>query len=129
MKLPYILGIETSCDETSVAILQGTKVLSHVTASQIQQHQSFGGVFPELASRLHTENIGYVLTTAIKESKLNPKDIQAVAVTRGPGLIGALHIGLQTAKVFAALHNIPLLGVHHHAAHLEAARLDRKSVV
>jgi N6-L-threonylcarbamoyladenine synthase len=125
MKLPYILGIETSCDETSVAILQGTKVLSHVTASQIQQHQSFGGVFPELASRLHTENIGYVLTTAIKESKLNPKDIQAVAVTRGPGLIGALHIGLQTAKVFSALHNIPLLGVHHHAAHLEAARFTQ----
>jgi tRNA A37 threonylcarbamoyltransferase TsaD len=78
MSLPYILGIETSCDETSIAILQGTKVLSHVTSSQIQQHQSFGGVFPELASRLHTENIGYVLTTALQEAKLNPKDIQAV---------------------------------------------------
>ena len=125
MRLPYILGIETSCDETSVAILQGTKVLSHVTSSQIQQHQSFGGVFPELASRLHTENIGYVLTTALQEAKLNPKDIQAVAVTRGPGLIGALHIGLQAAKVFAALYQIPLIGVHHHAAHLEAARFTQ----
>ncbi len=118
----YILGIETSCDETSIAIVSGTTVLSHVTASQIKQHESFGGVFPELASRLHTENIGYVLQTALKESKLTFKDLSGIAVTRGPGLIGALHIGLQSAKMLAARLNIPLMGVHHHAAHLEAAR-------
>ncbi len=118
----YILGIETSCDETSVAIVSGTKVLSHVTASQIKQHEAFGGVFPELASRLHTENIGYVLQTALHESTLSFKDLSGVAVTRGPGLIGALHIGLQSAKMLAARLNIPLIGVHHHAAHLEAAR-------
>lgn len=118
----YILGIETSCDETSVAIVSGTKVLSHVTASQIKQHEAFGGVFPELASRLHTENIGYVLQTALQESTLSFNDLSGIAVTRGPGLIGALHIGLQSAKMLAARLNIPLIGVHHHAAHLEAAR-------
>lgn len=118
----YILGIETSCDETSIAIVSGTNVLSHVTASQIKQHEAFGGVFPELASRLHTENIGYVLQTALKESQLSFKDLSGIAVTRGPGLIGALHIGLQSAKMLAARLNIPLMGVHHHAAHLEAAR-------
>jgi len=92
---PIILGIETSCDETSFAVLQGLHVLSHVTSSQIKQHQSFGGVFPELASRLHTENIGYVMMTALQEAKMDPQQLSAVAVTRGPGLIGALHIGLQ----------------------------------
>ena len=122
MNAAYILGIETSCDETSIAIVSQTKVLSHVTASQIKQHEAFGGVFPELASRLHTENIGYVLQTALKESKLSFKDLSGIAVTRGPGLIGALHIGLQSAKMLAARLHIPLLGVHHHAAHLEAAR-------
>jgi N6-L-threonylcarbamoyladenine synthase len=122
---PIILGIETSCDETSIAILQGQTVLSHVTSSQIQQHQSFGGVFPELASRLHTENIGYVLTTALKEAKCQGEQLDAIAVTRGPGLIGALHIGLQTAKVLAAYYRIPLLGVHHHAAHLHAGNFTR----
>lgn len=118
----FVLGIETSCDETSIAMVSGTKVLSHVTASQIKQHEAFGGVFPELASRLHTENIGYVLQTALKQSKLTFNDLSAIAVTRGPGLIGALHIGLQSAKMLAARLNIPLIGVHHHAAHLEAAR-------
>lgn len=122
MKPTYILGIETSCDETSIAIVDGEKVLSHVTASQIKQHQAFGGVFPELASRLHTENIGYVLQTAMSEAKLSYQDLSAIAVTKGPGLIGALHIGLQSAKMLAARLNIPLIGVHHHAAHLEAAR-------
>jgi len=122
---PIILGIETSCDETSFALLQGEKVLSHVTASQIQQHQSFGGVFPELASRLHTENIGYVMMTAFQDAKIHPSQVSAVAVTRGPGLIGALHIGLQAGKVIAGLYNIPLIGVHHHAAHLEAARFTQ----
>ncbi|MGA0876031.1 MAG: tRNA (adenosine(37)-N6)-threonylcarbamoyltransferase complex transferase subunit TsaD [Bacilli bacterium] len=125
MTLPIILGIETSCDETSIAVVQGQKVLSHVTASQIQQHQAFGGVFPELASRLHTENIGYVLNTAMQEAKLDYAALSAVAVTRGPGLIGALHIGLQAAKVIAAFHQLPLIAVHHHAAHLEAAEFTQ----
>lgn len=122
---PIILGIETSCDETSFAVLQGLHVLSHVTSSQIKQHQSFGGVFPELASRLHTENIGYVMMTALKEANLSPQELSAVAVTRGPGLIGALHIGLQAAKLIAGLYELPLIGVHHHAAHLEAGRFTQ----
>lgn len=123
MKL--ILGIETSCDETSMAILQDDQVLSHVTASQINQHQAFGGVYPELASRLHTENLGYVLKATFLEAKVKPEDLSAIAVTRGPGLIGALHIGLQTAKVLASYLSIPLIGVHHHAAHLEAVRFHQ----
>jgi N6-L-threonylcarbamoyladenine synthase len=122
---PMILGIETSCDETSFAVLQGMQVLSHVTSSQIKQHQSFGGVFPELASRLHTENIGYVMMTALQEAKIDPSQLSAVAVTRGPGLIGALHIGLQAGKLIAGLYNLPLIGVHHHAAHLEAGRFTQ----
>jgi len=122
---PIILGIETSCDETSFAVLQGLHVLSHVTSSQIKQHQSFGGVFPELASRLHTENIGYVMMTALQEAKIDPRQLSAVAVTRGPGLIGALHIGLQAGKLIAGLYDLPLIGVHHHAAHLEAGRLTQ----
>jgi N6-L-threonylcarbamoyladenine synthase len=122
---PIILGIETSCDETSFAILQGLDVLSHVTSSQIQQHQSFGGVFPELASRLHTENIGYVMMTAFKEANIDPSQLNAVAVTRGPGLIGALHIGLQAGKLIAGLYDLPFIGVHHHAAHLEAGRFTQ----
>jgi N6-L-threonylcarbamoyladenine synthase len=122
---PIMLGIETSCDETSFAILQDTKVLSHVTSSQIKQHQSFGGVFPELASRLHTENIGYVMMTALQEANMDPSQLSAVAVTRGPGLIGALHIGLQAGKLIAGLYDLPLIGVHHHAAHLEAARFTQ----
>ena len=122
MKPTIVLGIETSCDETSIAVVKETKVLSHVTASQIKRHEVYGGVFPELASRLHTENIGYVLQTALKESKVALEDLSAIAVTRGPGLIGALHIGLQSAKMLAATLNIPLIGVHHHAAHLEAVR-------
>jgi N6-L-threonylcarbamoyladenine synthase len=117
---PIVLGIETSCDETSIAIVAGKDVLSHITASQIEQHQGFGGVFPELASRLHTENIGYVLQTALAKAKIHPSQLSAIAFTRGPGLIGALHIGLQAAKVLAARYQLPLIGVHHHAAHLLA---------
>jgi N6-L-threonylcarbamoyladenine synthase len=122
MLKPIILGIETSCDETSVAVLSGSKILAHVTSSQISQHLGFGGVFPELASRLHTENITYVLAQAMATAQLTYGQIDAIAVTQGPGLIGALHIGLQAAKVIAAVHQKPLIGVHHHAAHLEAAR-------
>jgi N6-L-threonylcarbamoyladenine synthase len=118
----YILGIETSCDETSMAIVDGIKLMAHVTASQIQQHQVFGGVFPELASRLHTEHISLIFQQTLKQAQLKPRDLAAVAVTRGPGLIGALHIGLQAAKTIAAYHHIPLIAVHHHAAHLEAIR-------
>jgi N6-L-threonylcarbamoyladenine synthase len=116
----YILGIETSCDETSVAIYDGQNILSHVTHSQIDKHKSFGGVLPELASRLHLELITLVIDKALNDAKLTMEAISAFAVTRGPGLIGALHIGLLAAKTLSFIYNKPLIPVHHLAAHLEA---------
>ena len=116
----YILGIETSCDETSVAIYDGHNVLSHVTHSQIDKHITFGGVLPELASRLHLEFITLVIDKALKDAGLTMDEISAFAVTRGPGLIGALHIGLLAAKTLSFLYQKPLIPVHHLAAHIEA---------
>jgi len=115
-----VLGIETSCDETSVAIYDGVNVLSHITHSQIANHQSFGGVLPELASRLHIEYITRVIEEALDKATLSLEDIDAFAVTRGPGLMGSLHIGLLTAKTLAFIYDKPLVCVHHLAAHIEA---------
>ena len=115
-----ILGIETSCDETSVAIYDGERILSHITHSQISNHQSFGGVLPELASRLHIENMTIVIDQALKEAKMSLEDIDGFAVTQGPGLIGSLHIGILAAKTLAFIYQKPLIGVHHLAAHIEA---------
>lgn len=115
-----ILGIETSCDETSVAIYDGKNILSHITHSQIINHQSFGGVLPELASRLHIEYITLVIDKALKEATLTLENIDAFAVTKGPGLIGALHIGILAAKTLAFIYGKPLIAVHHLAAHIEA---------
>jgi N6-L-threonylcarbamoyladenine synthase len=115
-----ICAIETSCDETSVAILKDGQLLSNVVASQTLAHQSFGGVVPEIASRLHLENIDRVLAQAMAEAHVTGKDFTHIAVTKGPGLIGALHVGLQAAKTLAALYHIPLIPVHHLAAHIYA---------
>ena len=87
-----ILAIESSCDETSVAITEDGKLLANVVATQIAVHEKYGGVMPEIASRLHTENITVCLTEALRQAKLKPEDIDAFAVTRGPGLIGCLHV-------------------------------------
>jgi N6-L-threonylcarbamoyladenine synthase len=115
-----VLGIESSCDETSVAIYDGVSILSHVTHSQIANHQTFGGVLPELASRLHIEYITKVIEKALNDANLTLERIDAFAVTKGPGLIGSLHIGILAAKTLALMYDKPLISVHHLAAHLEA---------
>jgi N6-L-threonylcarbamoyladenine synthase len=117
-----ILAIETSCDETSIALLENRQLLSHVTFSQIAQHQKYHGVMPELASRLHTETITLVLEEALNHAQKKLEDIDAFAVTSGPGLLGALHIGIQFAKTLSLIFNKPLIPVHHLAAHIEAGR-------
>ena len=118
-----ILGIESSCDDTSAAILAGTKILSNVTASQLI-HEKYGGVVPELASRAHQENILPVVEAAIEQAGITLKDIQAVAFTQGPGLLGSLVVGTSFAKAFALARNIPLLAVHHMKAHILAHFID-----
>lgn len=121
MKDEYILGIESSCDETSMSILKNNnELLSNVISTQIKNHQSFGGVMPELAARLHLESVGYVLEECIRTSNIDLKDLSAVAVTGGPGLIGGLQVGMIAAKTIAMYYNIPLLYVHHLAGHIYA---------
>ena len=115
-----ILAIESSCDETAVAITEDGKLLSSVVATQISVHEKFGGVMPEIASRLHSENITVCLQQALDESHLRLEDMDAIAVTRGPGLIGCLHVGLQAAKTIAMLYDKPLIPVHHLAGHIYA---------
>lgn len=119
-----IFAIESSCDETAAAVVKDKKeVLSSVVASQIDTHKEFGGVVPEVASRLHVENISWVIDKAIKDSGLGWEDIDAIAVTQGPGLIGSLHVGVQAAKALAMLLDKPLVPVNHLAAHIYANEL------
>ena len=115
----YILGIETSCDETSAAVVNGNHVLSNVIATQ-EVHRNFGGVVPELASREHQKNIIPVVSEAIRKSGIDKKEIQAVAFTRGPGLPGSLMVGVSFAKSFALALNIPLIEINHMQAHVLA---------
>jgi len=115
----YILGIESSCDDTSAAVLQNTKVLSNVIANQ-QVHEKFGGVVPELASRAHQQNIIPVIDAALKEANIHKNDVSAVAFTRGPGLLGSLLVGSSFAKAFALSLDIPLLEIDHMEAHILA---------
>lgn len=128
MKERIILAIESSCDETAVAIMRGDKLLSNAVSTQISMHQKYGGVMPELASRLHTENIVYTLDNALKDANIKLEEVDAFAVTRGPGLIGALHVGLQAAKTLALLYNKPLIPVHHLAAHIYASEFVKPLV-
>lgn len=121
----YILGIESSCDETSIAILEfnndnNFKVLANVVSSQIDIHKEYGGVVPEIASRQHTKNISLVLDEAIDKAKISLNDLSAIAVTIGPGLVGALLVGVSFAKSLAYSLNIPLVPVHHIAGHIAA---------
>ena len=115
-----ILAIESSCDETAASVISDGVLLSNIVSTQIDVHRKYGGVMPEIASRLHAENISIVIKEAMEEAKLNFEDLEAVAVTRGPGLIGALHVGLQAAKTISMLYNIPLIPVHHLAGHIYA---------
>jgi N6-L-threonylcarbamoyladenine synthase len=124
MESTYILAFESSCDETSVAVLKdGHKLLSNVIATQIASHKRFGGVVPEIASRHHTEQIVYCMEAALDEAGVTPSDLSAVAVTEGPGLVGALLVGMTAAKAFAWANDLPLIGVNHMAGHLMAANL------
>ncbi len=120
-----ILAVETSCDETSVAILKdGKEVLSNVVLSQIDIHKVFGGVVPEIASRNHIKYLTTVFDEALEKANVTPKDIDLVAVTEGPGLIGALLIGINAASAFAYANDIPLMGVNHLHGHIYAASID-----
>ena len=123
----YILGIESSCDETSVAICDANGILcSNVVSSQIDTHSKYGGVMPEVASRLHIEQINFVIKQALSEANLNLNQISAIAVTNGPGLIGALHVGLQAAKTLALVLNKPLISVHHLVGHIYANSFEKE---
>ncbi|MGX7030948.1 tRNA (adenosine(37)-N6)-threonylcarbamoyltransferase complex transferase subunit TsaD [Vagococcus zengguangii] len=118
-----VLAIESSCDETSVAVVEdGNKILSNIVASQVLSHQRFGGVVPEVASRHHVEQIISCLDEALVEAKVTVEELSAVAVTEGPGLVGALLIGLSAAKAFAFANGLPLIPVNHMAGHIYAAR-------
>nr|WP_213505607.1 tRNA (adenosine(37)-N6)-threonylcarbamoyltransferase complex transferase subunit TsaD [Paenibacillus faecis] len=120
----YILAVETSCDETSAAVVKnGTEVLSNLIASQIETHKAFGGVVPEVASRKHVESITLMLEKAIDQAGIAPEDLSAVAVTEGPGLVGALLVGIMAAKSLAFALDKPLIGTHHIAGHIYANRL------
>ena len=121
-----VLGIESSCDETAAAIVRDGKICSNVIASQIEIHSPFGGVVPEIASRKHMEAIYPVIKQALSEADIIIKDVEGIAVTCGPGLIGSLLIGLSTAKSLAFALDIPFVGVNHLEGHIAAAFLSGK---
>lgn len=123
------LGIESSCDETSVAVVKnGREVLSNVIATQIDIHKKYGGVVPEIASRNHVENITYVAKEALQKSGVTLDDIDAICCTYGPGLVGALLVGLSTAKAMAYALNKPFVGVHHIEGHIAANYITHKEL-
>ena len=122
-----VLGIESSCDETSVSVVRdGKEVLSNVINSQIKIHEKFGGVVPEVASRHHVYQITLVFMEAIKQAGVKPEDIDLVAVTEGPGLIGSLLVGVNAAKTFAMMYNKKLIAVHHLAGHIYANAIEHE---
>ena len=124
MKDVYILGIESSCDETSCSIVKnGTVELATSTSSQISIHENFGGVVPEIASREHVKNITLVIEDCLKKANMKIEDVTAIAITYGPGLIGSLLVGLQAAKTLSYIYNKPLVPVHHIAGHIYANSL------
>ncbi len=118
-----ICAIETSCDETSVSFVKDGQVLSNSVSTQIEIHKEYGGVFPEVASRLHLENINLVIKDAIEKANVKLDDIDYVAVTQGPGLIGSLHVGVMAAKTLAFALDKPLIPVHHITGHIYANKL------
>ncbi|MBQ2275093.1 MAG: tRNA (adenosine(37)-N6)-threonylcarbamoyltransferase complex transferase subunit TsaD [Lachnospiraceae bacterium] len=120
-----ILGIESSCDETAAAvIINGRTVASNVISSQIEIHKLYGGVVPEIASRKHIEKVNQVIEEALKEAETSLDEIDAIAVTYGPGLVGALLVGLSAAKAISFAKNIPLVGVHHIEGHISANYIE-----
>ncbi len=124
MKNIYILGIETSCDETSASIVKnGCEEISTVVLSQIDIHKDFGGVVPEIASRHHVKNISMVIEECFQKANLQIKDIDGIAVTYGPGLVGSLLIGVEAAKTLAYINKIPLIPINHMSGHIYANEL------
>ncbi len=119
-----ILAVETSCDETAVAIVKNRNILSSVVASQIEIHRQYGGVVPEVASRQHLETINPLITEALTQAEIDWSEIDAVAATVAPGLVGALLVGVTAAKTLAMVHNKPFLGVHHLEGHIYASYLN-----
>ena len=127
MKDIYILGIESSCDETSCSIVKnGNEEISTVILSQIDIHKNYGGVVPEIASRQHVKNITMVIEECLEKANMKMEEIDAIAVTYGPGLIGSLLIGLEAAKTLSYLYNKPLVPVHHIAGHIYANNLVKE---
>lgn len=125
----YILAIESSCDETAAAVVKnGREVLSNVIYSQIDLHTLYGGVVPEIASRKHIEKINQVVKGALSESGKTLKDIDAIGVTYGPGLVGALLVGVAEAKAISYASGLPLVGVHHIEGHIAANYIDHKEL-
>jgi N6-L-threonylcarbamoyladenine synthase len=122
--MALVLGIESSCDETAVGIVNDRKLLANVISSSVEQHARFGGVVPEVASRAHLEAMQQVIKQALKDASVTLKDIDAIAVTAGPGLIGALLVGVSSASALALALDKPLYGVNHLSAHIAVDRLD-----
>ena len=121
--MTMIMAIESSCDETACAIVKdGSEILSNIVSSQINVHTQFGGVVPEVASRIHVENISTVITEALHQAHMTMDDIDAMAFTQGPGLIGSLHVGVQAAKTLAWQFHKPLVPVNHMTGHIYANR-------
>ena len=124
-----ILAIESSCDETAASVVKnGREVLSNVISSQIDIHTLYGGVVPEIASRKHTERINQVVNEALSQANVTMEDITAVAVTYGPGLVGALLVGVSFAKGLSWAYDKPLIGVHHIEGHISANFIDNKEL-
>ena len=127
MKDTYILGIESSCDEMSASIIKnGTEEIKTIILSQMDIHKQYGGVVPEIASRCHIESSTMVLEELFENLDISMEDIDAIAVTYGPGLVGSLLIGLQIAKTLSLVYNKPLVPVHHIAGHIYANSLVKK---
>ena len=124
-----ILAVESSCDETAAAVVKnGREVLSNIISSQIELHKLYGGVVPEIASRKHIEKINQVIEEALKEANVTLDDLDAVAVTYGPGLVGALLVGVSAAKAIAYAKKLPLVGVHHIEGHISANYIENKDL-
>lgn len=124
-----ILAIESSCDETAAAVVKnGREVLSNVINTQIAIHTEYGGVVPEIASRKHIENINPVIRKALEDAGVTLDDIDAIGVTYGPGLVGALLVGVAEAKAIAFAKNKPLVGVHHIEGHISANYVENKEL-
>lgn len=127
--MALVLGIETSCDETAVGIVNGRKLLANIISSSVEQHARFGGVVPEVASRAHLEAMQQVITHALNEARVSLNDIDAIAVTAGPGLIGALLVGVSSASALSLALDKPLYGVNHLSAHIAVDILDSDKIL